>query len=102
MLKRLINASLARDVDIKFNAYLALVAMMTYLPNLKATLNTHSLGEFILAQSDIKKQCVGKVSEVQAYVTGKILVFKALSELFVDNIVIISHLVELNGEYPEF
>ena len=50
---------------------------MTYLPHLKSTLKAHSLGEYVLTQSNIQKQCGGKPSEIQAYVTGKVLIFKA-------------------------
>ena len=101
MIKRLINATLSRDGDTKFNAYFALSTLLTYIPSLKTSIKVSALWQFILVQTNIKKNCGGKPSEIQAYAIGKILIIKALYALFVDNTGIIGHLVDLFTQFVE-
>lgn len=101
MIKRLIAASLSREGEVKFNAYFALSTLLNHLPHLKTSLNAKGLASFIITQTDIKKNCGGKTSEIQAYSIGKVLIIKALNPLFIDNIEIINHLIELCGEFPD-
>lgn len=76
--------------------------MLNYLPHLKNKINSVFLADYILTQTDVKKNCGGKPSEIQAYVIGKILIAKALNQLLADNASIINHLIELISQYPEF
>jgi hypothetical protein len=101
VVKRLISATLARDGGIKFNAYLALSSCTQFVPALMATIDVQVLVDFILAQSSIKKHCEGKASDIQAYAVGKILIFRALRPLLLDNIAVVNHLVELTPQFPE-
>ena len=102
VVKRLITTTLARDGNIKFNAYFALSTLLTFASHLKESINVESLQRFIFNETDIKENCGGKFSEIQAYVSGKILIFKALKVFFVDNLIIINHLSQLFGENTEF
>jgi len=52
--------------------------------------------------SDYKKHCEGKISEIEAYVVGKILIFKALATIFSGHLNAINHLSTLMTEFPAF
>jgi transcriptional regulator of acetoin/glycerol metabolism len=62
VIKRLINATLSREGDIKFNAYFALSTLTAYLPALKERINAGVLADYILSQTNINKHCGGKPS----------------------------------------
>jgi hypothetical protein len=96
VLKRLLGAILSKEPDIKFNAYLTLLALA---PHLKAV-RTEALYEHIYALSNYKKHCEGKATEIEAYVIGKVLIFKALKQVFASNLNTINHLITVLTEFP--
>ena len=62
VLKRLINATLSREGDIKFNAYFALSTLLLHVPDLKNRINQVVLADYIISQTSINKHCGGKPS----------------------------------------
>jgi hypothetical protein len=98
VLKRLLGAILARVPNLKFNAYLALTALAKELAGVKA----EALYEYIASLSNYKKHCEGKVSEIESYVVGKILAFKALKSVFAANLNAINHLIVVLTAFPEY
>lgn len=98
VLKRLLGAVLAREPSLKFNAYLALTVVARSLKNVR----TEALYEHITTISNYKKNCEGKPIEIEAYIIGKILIFKALKNIFVGNLNAINHLSEVLAGFTEF
>ena len=96
VLTRLASACLSSDPDIKFAASIALEAVAPHLSGLKV----RPLLEYVLAQSDYKKHCGGKPSEVEAYAVGRILIVRTLLRVFRNNPEIISSLSVLAGAFP--
>ena len=62
VIKRLINATLSREGDIKFNAYFALLTLTSHLPTIRSRINSGVLADYILSQTNINKNCGGKPS----------------------------------------
>lgn len=52
--------------------------------------------------SDYKKHCEGKTSEIEAYIVGKLLIFKALRKVFTSHLNSINHLINVLTEFPAF
>lgn len=100
VIKRFISGCLSKEGDIKFNSYFALSTLLLQFPLSRQT-NIGAVVEFVLTQSDIKKNCGGKSSEIQAYAVGKILIVKALGSLLQNNLEIINHLIELSTEHQD-
>ena len=99
VLQRLISACLSSDPEIKFNSYLALqvIAQQT-----TALLKVAPVLQYVLAQSDYKKHCGGKIREIEAYAIGRILVVKAFESLFRNNPDVIQNLLSLAQQFPAF
>jgi hypothetical protein len=98
VVKRFIGAILAKDPNLKFNAHLALTAIAKSLSEVK----TESLFEYIAGLSNYKKHCDGKATEIEAYVIGKILAFKALKSIFAGSLTVIANLSILFTEFAEY
>lgn len=94
----MLGALLARDPALKFNAYLTLSALA---PQLTAA-RTEALYEYIASLSNYKKHCEGKAIDIEAYVIGKILAFKALHSLFAGSLNVITHLTAVLAAFPAY
>jgi hypothetical protein len=97
-LKRLLGALLAREPELKFNAFLTLSALAPHLPRP----HSEALYEHIARLSDYKKHCEGKAIDIEAYVVGKILIFKALRTLFGGHLNAMNHLAGVLTAFPAF
>lgn len=97
-MKRLLGASLSKDPTIKFNAFVALSALAPQLKEVR----TEALYEHVAALSDHNKHCEGKATEIEAYIIGKILIFKALRSIFAGHINTINHLITVVTAFPVY
>ncbi len=65
-------------------------------------MHSEALYEHIAALSNYKKHCEGKATEIDAYIVGKILIFKALRKIFVSHLNCINHLITVLADFPTF
>lgn len=57
---------------------------------------------FISVQTNHKKHCGGKSSEIEAYIIGKLLIIKSLRLVLAGNLEVTTHLIELLKDFPEY